>query len=209
MEILSVEPIGAGELLGALEQTRLRGFDGARPYADARLELAPAVDPDALAPAQRYVLKDGVARILELRAALLGHGVDVFALDGGVRVRTSDSPEEVVPVIPPIVEESHEPDGRIVYLINDGIHRVWAARSVGAAIAVVIAHGVPPEYPYYAYALPGGWSEVEELDELVPGFQKKEYRDPQNYKALFRQFNDLFPGVQKDRVKSNPAHLRA
>jgi hypothetical protein len=43
----------------------------------------------------------------------------------------------------------------------------------------------------------------------VPGFQKKEYRDPQNYKALFRQFNELFPGVQKDRVKSNPAHLRA
>jgi hypothetical protein len=32
---------------------------------------------------------------------------------------------------------------------------------------------------------------------------------PGEYKALFREFNAVFPGVQKDRKKSNPAHLRA
>jgi hypothetical protein len=209
LRVLSVEPFDRTELFARLRRTRLRGFDGAQPYAEATLALAPATDPETLAPAQRYVLKAGVARILELRRALLAHGIDLFALDGGAFVRTSEAPDESVPVIPPIVEESHEPDGRTVLIVNDGIHRVYAARSIGLPITTVIARAVPPEYPYYACATPGGWSDVVELDELPDGFQKKTYRIPDNYKALFRDFNEVFPGVQKERKKSNPAHLRA
>jgi hypothetical protein len=208
IEVLEVEPFGREELLGALRETRLRGFDGARVYADATLELVES-DPADLAPAQRYVLKAGVEKILDLRAALLGHGVDVFALDGGVWVRTGDSPDERIPVIPPVVEESREPDGRTVWIVNDGIHRVFAARSLGLSINTVRVAGVPPEFPYYALALPNGWVEVAELDELPDGFQKKAYRRPDNYKALFREFNDVFPGVQKERKKSNPGFLQA
>jgi hypothetical protein len=198
-----VERFSREELLARLATTRLRGFDGARPYADARLELV-EMSPEELAPAQRYVLRPSVAAILELRETLLGHDVDVFALDGGAYVHAAD---EVVPVIPPVVEESGEPDGRTVWIINDGIHRVYAARSLGLPISVVRATNV--SHPYYALALPGGWSEVEELDELPERYEKKTYRDPSNYKALFRQFNDVFPGVQKERRKSNPEHLRA
>jgi hypothetical protein len=199
MEVLEVERFGREELLGALRETRLRGFDSARVYAGATLELVTS-DPADLAPAQRYVLREGVAKVLALREALLPHGVDVFALEGGVWVRTGDSPGERIPVIPPVVEESREPDG---------LHRVFAARSLGLPINTVRVAGVPPEYPYYALALPVGWTEVAELDELPDGFQKKEYRDPSNYKALFREFNDVFPGVQKERKKSNPGFLRA
>jgi hypothetical protein len=208
MEVLEVQSFGGEELLGALRETRLRGFDGARVYADATLELVES-NPDELAPAQRYVLKGGVAKLIELRQALLAHGVDVFALDGGAWVRTSDSPEERIPVLPPVVEESHEPNGRVVWIINDGIHRVSAARSLGLPIRTVRVSGVSTEHPYYALALPAGWSEVTELDELPDGFQKKTYRDPGNYKALFREFNEVFPGVQKERKKSNPGFLRA
>jgi hypothetical protein len=208
MEVLEVERFGREELLESLRETRLRGFDGARVYEDATLELV-ASDPGELAPAQRYVLKAGVAKILALRQALLPHGVDVFALDGGLWVRTSDSPGERIPVIPPVVEESGEPDGRTVWIVNDGLHRVYAARSLGLSINTVRVTGVPAEYPYYALALPGGWPEVTELDELPDGFQKKEYRRPDNYKALFREFNDVFPGVQKERKNSNPDWLRA
>src|SRR3954470_13409532 len=153
MEIEGVEHISREELLAALRRTRLQGFDGAQPYADAALELA-AVDPERLAPAQRYVLRPGVDKVLELRDALLDHGADIFALDGGLRVRT---PGEVIPVLPPIVEESHEPDGRTVLIVNDGIHRVFAARELALPIATVIARGVPAEYPYYALALQDGW----------------------------------------------------
>jgi hypothetical protein len=209
LRVLSVERFERAELLARLRRTRLRGFDGAQPYAAATLELAPATDTAGLAPAQRYVLKAGVARILELREALLAHGLDVFALDGGVLVRTSEAPGQAVPVIPPIVEESHEPDGRVVLVINDGIHRIFAARSLGLPISVVVARGVPPEYPYYACATARGWSDVVELDELPDGFQKKTYRVPESYKALFRELNEVFPGVQQERKKSNPAHLHA
>jgi hypothetical protein len=208
VRILAVDPIPRQALLDGLRRTRLVGFDGARPYAGAALDLEPATDPEALAPAQRYVLKGGVAKILELRDALLAHGVDVFALDGGAYVRTSDAPDEVVPVIPPVVEESVEPDGRTVLIINDGIHRVFAARSLGLPITTVVARGVPAEYPYYALALADGWSDVVELDELGDGFMKKTYRNPGAYKSLFRDFNEQFPGVQKVRRHSNPDHIR-
>lgn len=206
MRITDVEHISREDLLAALRRTRLQGFDGAQPYAAASLELARATDPETLAPAQRYVLRGGVDKVIELREALLPHGVDVFALDGAVRMSVDG---EVIPVLPPIVEESLEPDGRTVLIVNDGIHRVFAARELGLPINVVLARGVPAEYPYYALALPGGWDEVLQLDELPDGFQKKEYRRPEGYKALFRDFNALFPGVQKERRKTNPEHLRA
>jgi hypothetical protein len=209
LQILSLTRFDREELLSRLRQTPLRGFDSARPYANATIELAPAIDTGALTPAQRYVLAPTVQKLLVLRTALLAHGLDLFALDGGAFIRTSEHPDEEIPVLPPIVEESPEPDGRTVLLVNDGLHRVSAARSLGLPISVVLVRGVPVEYPYYAYALAGDWSEVEELAELPDEYQKKNYRLPENYKALFREFNTVFPGTQKQRKQSNPAHLRA
>lgn len=206
VRILSIEHIDVADLLATLRQTRLRGFDGARPYASASLSLE-SVDPDDVVPAQNYVLEAGVATALELRTALRDWDVDLFALDGGLRVRMADG--EAVPVLPPIVEESLEPDGRTVLLVNDGMHRVFAARRLGLAISAVVARGVPPQYPYYAFALPGGWSSVTALDDLPDGHQKKAYRRPESYKDLFREFNALFPGVQVQRKQTNPAHLRS
>jgi len=173
------------------------------------VELAPLSDTDLLAPAQNYVLRPSVETVLRMRAALSEEDIDFFALDGGAYVRTSEAPGEVIPVIPPIVEESREPDGRAVFIISDGLHRVFAARSMGLPISVVVVRGAPAEYPYYAYALRNGWSEVAELDELPDNYQKKEYRQPDNYKALFREYNVVFPGVQKQRKQSNPKHIRA
>lgn len=209
MRILSIERFDRDELLDSLRKTPLRGFDKARPYETATLELAPASDPNALTPAQRYVLRPTLRKLLELRAALLDCEIDLFALDGGAYVHTSENPEEAIPVLPPIVEQTLEPDGRTVLLVNDGLHRVCAARSLGLTVSVVVARGVPSEYPYYAYGLPNGWEELEALEELPARYQKKEYRLPDNYKALFREFNTVFPGVQKQRKRSNPAHLRA
>jgi hypothetical protein len=209
VKILSVVRFDCDELLASLRETPLRGFDKARLYADATLELAPATTTASLTPAQRYVLEPTVRKLLELRTALFEHDIDLFALDGGAYIHTSEDPDEAIPIVPPVVEESIEPDGRTVLLINDGLHRVSAARSLGLPISVVIARGVPSEYPYYAYALPRGWAELEQMEGLPDKYQKKEYRLPENYKALFREFNTVFPGVQKQRKQSNPDHLRA
>jgi hypothetical protein len=206
LQIASVESFGPDHLLEALAGTRLLGFGGARPYENAKISLQ-KMDTDLLVPAQRYVLTPNVAKIAELRAALLPLGHDVFALDGGVVVRT-DEQDDRIPVLPPIVEESHEPDGRTVLLINDGIHRVFAARQAGLPINVVVIRGVAEQYPYYAFALRDGWADVQQLEELPANFQKKEYRSPSEYRSLFRDFNAIFPGIQKERRQSNPVHLR-
>ena len=207
MEISAVTPITRDELLAAVRRTRLQGFDQAEVYADADITLT-RFDTDDLTPAQRYVLEPNVATVLELREALLAHGVDILALDGGVWVEIDG---ERIPVIPPIVEHSVEPasnnqGSRAVALINDGIHRVYAARTLGLPITVV--HVTGATHPYYALAL-DGWADVTPLSELPDGFQKKAYRIPDNYKALFRDFNALFPGVQQQRKRSNPDHLKA
>jgi hypothetical protein len=207
VRILSYERFSADYLLSQIRTTRLRGYDGAQPYINASLQLSHAVDADSLTPAQRYVLKPSVDKVIELRDALLEHDVDLFALDGGLYVVTSEHPDEKIPVIPPVVEASSEPDNRTVQLINDGMHRIFAARTLGKPISVITARNVPAQYPYYAYALEGGWSQVSELTELPDTFQKKNYRQPQNYKSLFRDFNAVFPGVQKQRKQSNPSHI--
>jgi hypothetical protein len=211
MRITEWELIAESDLLSLLRQTRLRGFGEPLVYERATLELRDSVSIEALAPAQRYVLQPGIDRILDLYASFLEHGVDIFHLRGGVRFWSDElAPEDQpVPLIPPVVEESVEPDGRRVWLINDGIHRVWAARAAQSTINIVLATGVPAEWPYYAYPLSDGWAGVQAIAELTQGFQKKEYRDPENYKALFRNFNAVLPGVQKQRERTNPEHLRA
>ena len=211
MNILRYELLPEADLLARLKKTRLRGFERAEVYRDATLEIA-TLDTDALTPAQRYVLADGIATILEIADAFAPRGIDVFALRGGLLFwpeGTDPSIDPAIPFLPPVIEESREPDGRTVLLINDGIHRVYAARKRGRGLNVVLAKNVPAEYPYYAYALPDGWAQVEELSELTEGYEKKAYRNPDNYKTLFRDFNEVFEGVQKQRPRTNPAHLKA
>jgi len=206
----SVEPFGPDELLTTLRRTPIPGRGGALPYAEADLRIVPAVDPETLAPAQRYVLRPGLRRTGALRDALAGHGIDLFALDGGAWVTTQDAPGVRRPVLPPIVEASVEPDGQAVLLIADGIHRVFAARTAGRPISVIVVRGVPASLPYYAFANPGGWAEVEPLDALRDGFAKKAYREPEDPQALYRDYNAVFPGVQELRPETDrPAAGRA
>jgi hypothetical protein len=210
MKIQKYELLPESELLGRLKKTRLRGFDRAEVYRDASLEVA-TVDTNDLTPAQRYVLADGVQTILDVADAFEPMGIDVFGLRGALLFwpEGHDVAEAPIPLLPPVIEESTEADGNKVLLINDGIHRVYAARKRGRKLNVVLARNVPAEYPYYAYALPDGWKQVVELAELTEGFQKKAYRNPDNYKALFRDFNEIFEGIQKQRPRTNPDHLRA
>jgi hypothetical protein len=211
MKIADYRLLPEDELLSRLKMTKLRGFDRAEVYRDATLEIA-SFHTDALTPSQRYVLSDGIQTIHELADAFEPKGIDVFALRGALLFwpeGTDPANDPGIPFLPPVIEESREPDGRTVLLINDGIHRVYAARKRGRALNVVLAKGVPAEYPYYAYALADGWAAVEELAELTEGYQKKAYRNPDNYKALFRDFNEVFEGVQKQRPRTNPEHLKA
>jgi hypothetical protein len=201
------------ELERQLRTVRLRGHGQPLIYEHCKIHIEEAVliDP-VLVPPQRYVLTGTVRDILTLHKEFLRRGEDIFRLRGalffwleGMDIAT-DLP---IPLLPPIAEESYEEDGRRVMLLNDGMHRVKAALTVGERINTVFVKDVPREYPYYAYGFEGGWKNIVEFEELPDVFEKKRYRNPENYKALFRQFNNVFPGVQKDRKQSNPAHIKA
>lgn len=212
MKIVKYEMLPQNELLGRLRQTCLKGFNQYPVYKNASLELIEQVDTNLLVPPQKYVLKGGVDMILELAIEFTGKGIDIFSLQGAILfwIEGSDPDKDApIPFLPPVVEESYEPDGSVVSLINDGMHRVYTARKMERNINIVMVRNIPREYPYYAYALKGGWDEVEEIEELTDGYKKKEYRNPDNYKALFRNFNAVFEGVQKDRKKTNPIELKS
>ncbi|MBF0613681.1 MAG: hypothetical protein G8237_10300 [Magnetococcales bacterium] len=214
MKITRMEQIGEAELLQRFATTRLRGHGQPLIYARARLELVRRVDPATLYPAQRYVLRADHQRLFDLYHLFRHEGIDIFNLEGGLFfwLADPDAPhgeEGPIPLMPPVVEHSLEPDGRTIPLINDGMHRVYTAMRLGVPINIVLAVDVPHEYPYYAYALKKGWDDVVELEELPNEFIKKEYRDPTQYKALFRDFNAVFDGIQKQRKSTNPATLLA
>jgi hypothetical protein len=211
MKILKYELLPEQELLAKLKKTPLRGFDHLEVYKNATLSLRRGVDVETLTPPQRYVLVPGVQTILDLADTFELLGIDVFALEGALLLWTEGMDPETsapIPFLPPIVEKSHERGGVVVDIVNDGMHRVFAARKRGKKVNIVYADNVPLEYPYYAYAMTEGWDAVQEFEELPDVFQKKDYRIPDNYKALFRQFNKIFPGVQEARKQSNPSHIK-
>lgn len=211
MRLLRWEQWSTEKTLAQFKKSRLKGFGQPFIYETAALELVPAVDPESLSPTQRYVLNSDLDSIFAIEELFRPHGIDIYALTGALLfwVERDGEEEGPIPFCPPIVEESVEPDGRTVRIINDGMHRIAAARKRGRPINVILARGIPAEYPYYAYPMAEGWTGLLELDELPDGFQKKSYRLPDNYKSLFRDFNEVFPGIQKQRKKTNPSSLNA
>lgn len=213
MKITRYKLIPKNKLLSSIKRTKLKGFDQPSLYKNSILTIEENVDPSSLVPAQRYVLEEDFKRIEELYNEFNNrHSIDIFSLDGGILFWIEDekgNEEGPIPLTPPIVEFSNEPDNKKVRLINDGMHRVYAARRLGKPINIVQIDNVPKEFPYYAYALPNGWDDVSELMILPDGFEKKTYRVPDNYKSLFRDFNGIFPGIQKKRKNTNPKHLKA
>ncbi len=204
MNILRYETINEQMLLAGFKKTRLKGYGQLNIYANSTLEIQEGIDPNTLIPAQRYVLESDYDTIKMLHTTFEQQSIDIFALKGGIHFWTSDAGEEEgpIPLTPPIIEESLEADGSKVWLINDGMHRVYTARKLGKKINIILVRNVPVEYPYYAYPLKNGWADVIELPEIPDTFVKKEYRDKENYKALFRNFNEVFPSIQKQRKKT-------
>lgn len=126
--------------------------DGQPPQApDARHALG------MLRPVQRYVLRAGLERAVEIQQAVGAHLGEDGDRWGFVRVRKGAAPRRVS-VTPPIVERLHSDDwddGGIGedFVVCDGNHRIvqqaWLDRQPTPAVAVV-PHGDDLPEPYYA-----------------------------------------------------------
>ena len=195
--ITKLEKHGQAALLKNLRKVSMLKRPDVFPYADAHLSLA-RMPFSGVLPAQRYVLSDVMHRVQNLEWELSRFGVDLFALDGYVTIWTDQSPDEPIDVLPPIVESMSENNGQWVNIINDGMHRMYVARLEWKIPQVVFIQGVPPEYPYYSYPIPGDncWDVIEVLEggRIPSGLIKKWRRIPDD-KTLYRNFNSSFTNV--------------
>jgi hypothetical protein len=184
------------ELIERLRQVVMLKDRETRPYASAHLSLR-AMGYEEFRPAQRYVLSDNLRKIQLLEWELARHGIDPLALEGYATILTDQS-EEPIDLLPPVIEAVAEADGSVVNVINDGMHRLYAGRLAWRRPKVVLAEGVPPSLPYYAYPIPGAspWDQVAVVEggSVPAGLIKKWHRTADN-KTLYRDFNSAFQNV--------------
>lgn len=192
MNIVAVERFPEDQLIANLRNVTMLEAPDVKVYTNAFISIE-RIAVHNLCPPQNYILRRELKKVRELKWALEKHGVDLFALNGFVRLRLEDYPEPV-DVLPPVVEESIERDGSVHLIVNDGMHRVYMALREWVVPQVVFIRGVPKHLPYYAFPVPGSWNNLEERDDLPPGYLKKWHRIS-NYHALYRNFNSAFINV--------------
>ncbi|SFM68582.1 hypothetical protein [Thermodesulforhabdus norvegica] len=196
MKIRHIEHHGAEELITRLRKVTLLKRPEVRIYESCTISLE-KISTSSIYPTQRYVLLQELTKVRELQWALQEHGYDMFQLNGYLNIWIDDSTDPIT-LLPPVVEESIERDGRVVVLINDGMHRLYLAHRQWIIPQVVFIRGVPKEYPYYAYPNPFQWDGIDLIDELPEGYIKKWHRI-RDYHSLYRNFNSAFSNVGAPR----------
>lgn len=152
------------------------------------------INPNDVYPAQYYVLRSELNKVSYIRSLILEKGIDIFSLDGYLKVWTDENDASVVDILPPVIEESMTRTGDKVPIVCDGLHRVYLARKLESKINLIYVKDIPEEYPYYAYPNKNGWDDVVEIDSLPHGYIKKDYRIT-SHRTLFRDFNSAFDNV--------------
>ena len=193
IKILEVEQFSEQDLIKRLRRLTMLEDESVFPYRNTFISLE-NISLDDLFPAQRYVLKQELLKVRGLKWQLEDHGIDLFNLNGFVRMKI-EGESEPVDLLPPVVEEFIEGNGRIANIINDGMHRVYTAYLEWVIPQVVFVRGLPKNIPYYSFPIPEkDWTKIELRDDIPTCFIKKWHRIEQN-KKLYRNFNSVFENV--------------
>lgn len=190
MKITKITMYPQEELIHRLREVTLT--DGVtKPYAKSDISIC-RINFHDINFAQSYVLKSDFEKIRKLNDSFLQFGFNIANIPTYFDITLNSG--ENFPYIPPIIEWA-EGEGNYV---SDGMHRLSFIHSFFEIHpAVVLVKN--PSKPYYAYSTYSDWDNIPDVDER-PKFRKT-YRDPDNYKALFRDYNSQFPGIQRDRSK--------
>jgi len=200
VKIETVEHFPTADLVARLRRVTMLKRPDLEVYAEAHISLE-RIAVESLTPAQRYVLAPELLKVRELGWELERFGYDLFQLDGYLRVRLQGV-DQPITVLPPVVEESIERNGRVVNIINDGMHRLYLAYLHWVVPQVVFIRGVPKDLPYYAYPNPTQWRGIELIDSLPANYLKKWHRI-RDYHTLYRNFNSAFENVGAPRGRSS------
>ena len=207
-KIKIIKKFGQDILFEKLRQVCLNKQPDILPYKDADFLNFKILPSDILFP-QNYVLEANLRNILDLWFDLKLQGIDMFNLDGYIKIEVDDGEGDVIrrDVLPPIAELSRI-DGNIV-LLNDGMHRLflpWWFSGNCKNLYIVVIKNTNPDYPYYALPFDGSLNNVQVIPGAIKpdGFDGKVYRLPdKEYKKLFRDFNSVFENVTFSRRKEN------
>ena len=191
-----VEHFPADDLVARLRRVTMLKRPEVRVYQDAEISLR-EIPTDGLFPAQRYVLVQELEKVRRLKWELAGKGYDLFRLDGYVKIWFVGE-DRPIDLLPPVVEESVERDGRVVNIINDGMHRLYLAYLEWVIPQVIFIRSLSSEFPYYAFPNPTQWHGIDWMSSLPEGYVKKWHRIP-DYKTLYRDFNSAFDNVGAPR----------
>jgi hypothetical protein len=187
-----VEHFPADDLMTRLRRVTMLKRQEVFIYQHAEISLR-EMDTEVLFPAQSYVLIQEMQKVRRLKWELARLGYDLFRLEGYIKIwlEGEDSP---IDLLPPVVEESVERNGRVVNIINDGMHRLYLAYLEWTIPQVVFVRDLPAGLPYYAFPNPTQWSGIKWVESLPEGFVKKWHRIA-DYKTLYRDFNSAFDNV--------------
>lgn len=193
-----------GEMREGLKDVRLKGFPDVKPYQFATITLE-KLDPNYLHPVQNYVLESELMKVRGVRDVILDNfGINILNLNSSIDVYYGD---EIISVLPVIIEEHIGNDGRIYNLICDGAHRAMVSRLEQSFISCVYIRGINKAYPYYSKPRISGWSGIDVLQEIPLGYLKKWYAvsEPKKY---YRDFNSsIFHNVGQGRGYSNKVEI--
>ncbi len=183
MQVFVRRYISESEVMDMFHGLSLLNHSEIKPYenADIRITTDAVYEQSAF-----YVLKNRLDFIKNLHAELKKIGLNMFDLRGGIELSIDGG--ESYQLVPPVVETT--PEGGKVLL--DGVHRAFVARELGVPLRVVDINGSNPDWPVYAKANPGGWSDVKVCDE-VPAV-KKLYRNLPERNLTYRDLYRSLPG---------------
>jgi len=200
MKVVRVQKFSEKEFLGRLKNVTMLKAPKIRPYKEAVVTLEQLTTDDLYCP-QRYLIEQNLKDIAELNWALQRKGVDMFNLDGFVRfwLEGDKNPHDILPII---VEESIEENGKVVNIVCDGMHRAYMARTYLKMPQVAFVRGIPKEFPYYNYPVHIGaeWDKIDLFPSLpLPEGYLKKWTREENYKAYYKDFNSQFKNVSVAR----------
>jgi hypothetical protein len=184
----------AYDLIDKIKKVSMLKNDKNFPYSDSYITIE-SIDPNSLFPCQYYVLKSELEMKNYLYELFKKIRIDIFNLNGYIKFELNNECCKRT-LLPPVIEESIESDGKIYPLINDGMHRIFLAILMKRKLNIIYIRG--SKESYYAYPLPNRWNDVKIFNTIDKNTIKKIYRIQDN-KKLYRNFDSVFQNCSKPR----------
>ena len=200
MKVKKVKKFSERDLIGRLKKVSMLKAPQHMPYQDSVISLE-KLSTDGLYCPQRYLIEQNLMDISRLNWELRRWDIDMFHLDGYVRfwLEGEKEPHDLLPII---VEESIEENGKVANIVCDGMHRAYMARTFWKIPQVAFVRGLPKKFPYYNYPIFQGteWSKIDLFPSLpLPEGYIKKWTREENYKAYYKDFNSQFMNVSVAR----------